>query len=135
MENPGDYFLAFPDKFSLLTLEMNELYRPLFLSYNVSHDKEDTIMATSTMIHIRIDERIKKEATETLGDMGLSVSDAVRVFLTRVVAEKQFPFALKVPNATTRRALEEADEIIHLKRARYQNGSELIGDLEKNSGQ
>jgi len=92
-------------------------------------------MATSTMIHVRIDEKIKKEAAETLGDMGLSVSDAVRVFLTRVVAEKQFPFALKVPNATTRRAMKEADGIIRSKRARYQNGSELIGDLEKNAGQ
>jgi len=87
-------------------------------------------MATSTMIYVRIDGKIKKEATETLGDMGLSVSDAVRVFLAHVVAEKQFPFTLKVPNPTTRRAMKEADGIIGSERARYQNGSELIGDLE-----
>ena len=92
-------------------------------------------MATSTMIHVRIDEKIKKEATETLEDMGLSVSDAVRVFLKRVVADKQLPFELKVPNSTTRRAMEEADEIVHSKLARYQNGSDLIGDLEKVRGQ
>ncbi|AIA31105.1 type II toxin-antitoxin system RelB/DinJ family antitoxin [Leptospirillum ferriphilum] len=92
-------------------------------------------MATSTMIHVRIDEKIKKEATETLEDMGLSLSDAVRVFLKRVVADKQLPFELKVPNSTTRRAMEEADEIIHSKRTRYQNGSDLIGDLEKVRGQ
>lgn len=91
-------------------------------------------MASTTMIHVRIDEKIKKEAAETLEDMGLSVSDAVRVFLKRVVADKQLPFKLKVPNATTRRAMEEADEIVHSKRARYQNGSELIGDLEKGRG-
>ena len=89
-------------------------------------------MATSTMIHVRIDEKIKKEAAETLEDMGLSVSDAVRVFLKRVVAEKQLPFSLKVPSAKTRSAMKEADEIIHSKRARYQMGVELIGDLEKN---
>lgn len=75
-------------------------------------------MATTTMIHVRIDEKIKKEAAETLEDMGLSVSDAVRVFLKRVVADKQLPFELKVPNATTRRAMEEADEIVRTKRAR-----------------
>ena len=92
-------------------------------------------MATSTMIHVRIDEKIKKEAAETLEDMGLSVSDAVRVFLKRVVADKQLPFELKVPNSATRRAMEEADKIIHSKRARYQNGSDLIGDLEKVRGQ
>ena len=60
-------------------------------------------MASTTMIHVRIDEKTKKEAAETLEDMGLSVSDAVRVFLKRVVADKQLPFKLKVPNATTRR--------------------------------
>ena len=38
------------------------------------------------MIHVRINEQVKKEATETLASMGLSVSDAVRVFLLRVIA-------------------------------------------------
>jgi len=56
-------------------------------------------MAATTMVHIRLDENVKAQATETLAAMGLSVSDAVRVFLMRVVAEKQLPFALKVPNA------------------------------------
>ena len=95
--------------------------------------KED-LMASTAMIHVRIDEKIKKEAAETLDDMGLSVSDVVRILLKRVVAEKQLPFELKVPNSTTRRAMEEADEIVHSKRARYQNVSELIGDLEKGRG-
>ena len=80
-------------------------------------NKEAT-MASTTMIHVRIDEQIKKEAAETLEDMGLSVSDAVRVFLKRVVADKQLPFELNVPNATTRRAMEEADEIVRPKRVR-----------------
>ena len=69
------------------------------------------------MIHVRIDAQVKKEASETLSAMGLSVSDAVRVFLKRVVAEKQFPFELKVPNAATLRATQEADEIVRTKGA------------------
>ncbi len=96
---------------------------------------KEAAVASTTMIHVRIDEKIKKEAAETLENMGLSVSDAVRVFLKRVVADKQLPFELKVPNSTTRRAMEEADEIVHSKRARYQNGIELIGDLEETAGQ
>ena len=44
-------------------------------------------MATTSMVHVRVDDKIKLEATETLASMGLSVSDAVRVFLTRVVVE------------------------------------------------
>ena len=92
-------------------------------------------MASSTMIHVRIDEQIKKKAAKTLDAMGLSLSDAVRVFLVRVVAEKQMPFSLKVPNAETLSSMAEAEEIVVAKRARYKTGADLIHDLEKTSGQ
>ncbi|MES2152633.1 MAG: type II toxin-antitoxin system RelB/DinJ family antitoxin [Pseudomonadota bacterium] len=91
-------------------------------------------MATTTMIHVRVDEQIKLQATEALAAMGLSVSDAVRVFLMRVVAEQQMPFALKVPNKETREAMVEAEEIARLHRARFENASDLFDDLEKNIG-
>jgi DNA-damage-inducible protein J len=71
-------------------------------------------MVTTTMVHVRVDEEIKAQATETLAAMGLSVSDAVRVFLMRVVAEQQMPFALKVPNTQTRAAMAEANEIVRV---------------------
>mgnify|MGYP001337753723 FL=1 len=90
-------------------------------------------MATTSMVHVRVDEQIKAQAAETLAAMGLSISDAVRVLLMRVVAEKQMPFALKVPNAETRVAMAEADEIARTRRARFSNAAELIDDLEKNS--
>ena len=85
------------------------------------------------MVHVRVDEKIKAQAAETLAAMGLSISDAVRVFLMRVIAEKQMPFALKAPNAETRAAMAEADEIARTRRARFSNVAELIDDLEKNS--
>ena len=91
-------------------------------------------MAATTMVHVRVDEQVKAQATETLAAMGLSVSDAVRVFLMRVVAEKQLPFTLKVPNAETRAAMIEADEIIRTPRARFATATELFNDIEKNSG-
>ena len=90
-------------------------------------------MATTTMVHVRVDEQVKAQAAETLAAMGLSVSDAVRVFLMRVVAEKQMPFALKVPNAETSVAMAEADKIARTRRARFGSAAELFDDLEKNS--
>ena len=65
-------------------------------------------MATTEMVHIRIDKRVKARATKALASMGLSVSDAVRVLLTRVAAEKALPFEVKVPNANTAAAMREA---------------------------
>lgn len=65
-------------------------------------------MAATEMIHVRIDKRVKAQAAKTLAAMGLSVSDAVRVLLTRVAAEKALPFEVKVPNAETAAAMQEA---------------------------
>ena len=90
-------------------------------------------MAATTMVHLRVDERVKAQATEALAAMGLSVSDAVQVFLMRVVAEQQLPFALKVPNSETRAAMAEADEIVNRRRARFRTAAELFDDIEKNS--
>ncbi|HIJ39065.1 MAG TPA: type II toxin-antitoxin system RelB/DinJ family antitoxin [Rhodospirillaceae bacterium] len=83
-------------------------------------------MATTTMVHVRVEENIKRQAAETLAAMGLTVSDAVRVFLTRVVAERQMPFALKVPNLETLNAMKEADEIVRARRARFGSAAELF---------
>ncbi|MDE1915341.1 MAG: type II toxin-antitoxin system RelB/DinJ family antitoxin [Sphingomonadales bacterium] len=47
--------------------------------------------AQTSMLHIRIDDTLKAEATETLANFGLSVPDAVRMFLTRVTKEGGLP--------------------------------------------
>jgi DNA-damage-inducible protein J len=65
-------------------------------------------MAATEMVHIRIDKRVKTRAAKALSAMGLSVSDAVRVLLTRVAADQALPFDLKVPNAATAGAMKEA---------------------------
>lgn len=88
-------------------------------------------MTATSMVHDRVDEHIKAQASEALAAMGLSVSDAVRVFLMRVVAEKQLPFALKVPNAETRAAMQEADEMAREHQARFGTVVDLINDIEK----
>jgi DNA-damage-inducible protein J len=65
-------------------------------------------MAATEMVHVRVEKRIKAQAAKTLAAMGLSVSDAVRVLLTRVAVEKALPFEVKVPNAATAAAMQEA---------------------------
>jgi len=95
--------------------------------------RESMMAVATTMVHVRVAENVKAQATETLAAMGLTVSDAVRVFLTRVVADKELPFALKAPNARTRAAMAEADEIIKSRRARFATADALLDDLEKTS--
>jgi len=89
--------------------------------------------AHTSMLHVRIDDETKAQATQTLAAMGLSVSDAVRLFLHRVVVDQAFPFELKVPNAETRKAMAEADEIASTHQARFSTAAELFDDLEKNT--
>ena len=89
--------------------------------------------ATTTMVHVRVDEKIKAQAAETLGSMGLTVSDAVRVFLTRVVADKELPFALKAPSETSRAAIAEADQIVRSRRVRFATANALLNGLEEAS--
>jgi DNA-damage-inducible protein J len=86
------------------------------------------------MLHIRVDDDIKEQATLALTSMGLSVSDAVRLFLRRVVIDQAFPLELKVPNAETIAAMDESRALMAKRRARFANADALLADLEKNSG-
>lgn len=63
---------------------------------------------STTMVHIRIDQKTKERAARTLAGMGMSVSDAVRMLLLRVAAEKALPFEVRVPNAPTVKAMRAA---------------------------
>ena len=58
-------------------------------------------MATSEVVRARIDGRIKEEASAVLAAMGLTVSDAFRILLTRVAREKALPFEPLIPNDET----------------------------------
>jgi DNA-damage-inducible protein J len=87
-------------------------------------------MAAGSMLHVRMDEKVKAQATRALAAMGLSTSDAVRLLFHRIVADQAFPLELKVPNKATREAMAEADEIIRSDRARFSDGEALIADLD-----
>ena len=88
-------------------------------------------MSHSTMLHVRVDDEIKTQASEALAAMGLSVSDAVRILLKRVVDDQAFPLELKVPNAQTRAAMIEARAMMKARAARFDAADALIDELEK----
>ncbi|MDR2880291.1 MAG: type II toxin-antitoxin system RelB/DinJ family antitoxin [Azoarcus sp.] len=65
-------------------------------------------MSTNTVVRARIDGRIKEEASAVLATIGLTVSDAFRILLTRIAREKALPFEPLVPNEETVAAMLEA---------------------------
>jgi len=85
--------------------------------------------ANSRMIHIRVDDEIRDEASAVLETLGMSMSDAIRLFLHRVVVSQSFPLELKAPNEATRSALKEAREMRQAHQARFASPEELFADL------
>ena len=57
--------------------------------------------------NIYLNAEIKREAKKILEHYGLSLSDAINIFLTQVVLEKGIPFQIKIPNRETQQILEE----------------------------
>jgi DNA-damage-inducible protein J len=83
-------------------------------------------MAATSMVHVRVDEKVKVKASATLAKMGISVSDAVRMMLIRVADEKALPFDVRVPNSTTVKAMRAADK---KKGKRFRSAEAALKDL------
>nr|VFJ99759.1 MAG: DNA-damage-inducible protein J [Candidatus Kentron sp. H]VFJ99838.1 MAG: DNA-damage-inducible protein J [Candidatus Kentron sp. H]VFK04278.1 MAG: DNA-damage-inducible protein J [Candidatus Kentron sp. H] len=84
-------------------------------------------MDTNTVVHTRVDAETKTQAMEVLAGMGLSLSDAIRLFLGRVASEKAFPFSVEEPNRLTRETLRKSarNEEVY----RPPNADEMFRDL------
>jgi DNA-damage-inducible protein J len=67
-------------------------------------------MRANSLVQTRINAEIKEEAATVLQAIGLTVSDAVRLMLTRVAHEKALPFEPLIPNEVTIAAMKEARE-------------------------
>jgi DNA-damage-inducible protein J len=77
-------------------------------------------MAATAFVRARIDEKLKTEAAEVLAEMGLTVSDVVRIVLTKVAKEKALPFEMAVPNKLTLETIaksERGEDLHHAKDA------------------
>ncbi|MGA9626627.1 MAG: type II toxin-antitoxin system RelB/DinJ family antitoxin [Bryobacteraceae bacterium] len=82
--------------------------------------------AADTYVRARIDSATKERAADALAAMGLSLSDAIRLLMLRVADERRLPFEVKVPNATTRRAIAELEAG---KGKRFSSTNALMADL------
>ena len=86
-------------------------------------------MAT-TFVRARIDEKLKAEASEVLAEFGLTVSDIVRMTLTRVAKDQAVPLELKVPNEETRAAIRESRALMKKHNARFSNAKDIFKALD-----
>ncbi len=67
-------------------------------------------MSENAVVRARVSEEVKREASEVLAEMGLTVSDVLRMTLKRVARDKALPFHPEhIPNAETARVLEESE--------------------------
>ena len=62
-----------------------------------------------TYVRARIDTDTKERAASALEAMGLSISDAIRLLMLRIADEHRLPFDVKVPNASTKKAMAELE--------------------------
>ncbi|WP_158807518.1 type II toxin-antitoxin system RelB/DinJ family antitoxin [Beijerinckia sp. L45] len=83
-------------------------------------------MTANTIVQARIDGAIKDEAATVLAAMGLTISDAVRLMLTRVAHDKALPFEPLIPNRETIEAMKEAR---HGGLASFKTIDALVADL------
>jgi len=79
-----------------------------------------------TYVRARIDSVTKERAADALEAMGLSISDAIRLLMLRVVAERRLPFEVKAPNAKTREAIHQLEAG---KAKRFHSTAALMVDL------
>lgn len=70
-------------------------------------------MAT-TNLSVRVDENLKKEVEDLLGDLGLSVSAAVNLYFRQMVQTQSIPFPIKRYNAETEKVLEEVKDGVNM---------------------
>ena len=66
-------------------------------------------MGADTVVRARIDLATKEQAAATLADMGLSLSDFIRMALVRVARDKAVPFAVEAPDVLTAKTLRAAE--------------------------
>ena len=83
-----------------------------------------TLKKERTNIYLNSD--IKREAKKILEQYGLSLSDAINIFLTQVVLEKGIPFQIKIPNKETQKVLKEVREGKNLEEVDFETLKEEV---------
>ena len=86
-------------------------------------------MGKTATIQTRVEPGIKKEVEKVLQTLGLTTSEAIGLFLRRVIMEQGLPFPVKITNPETIKAIEEAVEGKNLSKA-YSTPEDMFEELD-----
>lgn len=81
-------------------------------------------------VRARIDEKVRDDAAEVLAEFGLTVSDVVRMTLTRVAKDRAVPLELKLPNKETQSAMQESRAMMKKRAARFRHAADVFKALD-----
>lgn len=89
-------------------------------------------MAKTDTLHIRIEPSVKQKAEKTLNDLGLSITEAINVFLNQVILNDGIPFEIKKPkfNNETIQAMEDTKNNKNLSKT-FDTVNEMFEELDK----
>ena len=84
-------------------------------------------MSKSTTVNVRMDSQTKDQAVKVLSELGLSTSEAIKLFFKQIALTKSIPFEIKIPNKVTLRTIERSEAGEELKE--FDRAEELYKDL------
>lgn len=89
-------------------------------------------MAKTDVLHIRVEPSVKQKAEKTLNDLGLSITEAINVFLNQVILNDGIPFEIRKPkfNKETIQAIEDTKNGKNLSKT-FDNAEDMFKELEK----
>lgn len=85
-------------------------------------------MSKSETIQARINPDIKREAQKILGQLHISMSEAIAMYLTQITLHKGIPFEIKIPNRLTVKTLKESEAGKNLHKV--ENITDLLEELD-----
>lgn len=90
-------------------------------------------MAKTDILHIRVEPNVKKKAEKTLNDLGLSITEAVNVFLNQVILNDGIPFEIKKPRINNKETIQALEDTINGKNLSktYNDVDEMFKELDK----
>ena len=89
-------------------------------------------MAKTDTLHIRVEPSVKQKAEKTLNELGLSITDAINVFLNQIILNEGIPFAIVKPrfNRESINAIEDTKNNKNLSKT-FDNVDEMFEELDK----
>ena len=87
-------------------------------------------MSKHVHVKVQLESQLKDDAEKILNSLGVSIGEAVAIFLNQVVLQKGFPFDVRIPNEETIRAFKETESNKDRLRT-YDSPKELFEEMDK----